>query len=67
MADFSANRLFNNLQDFKNKYVKEEKQGRENDTELLMDISRLMELDLKFSYSPVKEASFMGFHNASGR
>jgi hypothetical protein len=62
MADFSANDLFKNLQGFKSKYVKEDMQGRENDVTILLEMSHLLELDLKFTFNPVKEASFVGFH-----
>jgi hypothetical protein len=63
MADFSANDLFENLQNFKSKYIKEEMQGRENDVKILMEMSHLLDLDLRFTFNPVKEASLdVGFH-----
>jgi hypothetical protein len=63
MADFSANELFDNLQRFKGKYVRDEKQGRENDTDLLREMASLFDLDLRFTFQPVREATLdIGFH-----
>jgi hypothetical protein len=55
MADFAANRLFTNLQSFKERYITEEKRGKENDAELLMAMSQLLSLDLRFTFNPISD------------
>jgi hypothetical protein len=56
MADYSADDLFSDLQEFKRKYIKEDMQGKENDTDILRATCKMLGVDLRFTFNPVREA-----------
>jgi hypothetical protein len=62
MADFSADELFERLHSFKEKHHIET-----NDVALLKEMSKMLDLDLRFTFNPVREASLgVGFHKPKG-